>query len=115
MSKTVDMTRWNSIVDKIASRLIEQGEEAVSKLDKVMAIDFEEHFEFQNLKSEAFIAGRIDQDVAQAIYMALGENHAANRKNGGWTDQVDTAEKVAITQIMGELLSLKIKNLMTVA
>lgn len=108
MSNVLTITRWNQYVNGIADRLIEVGEAAVSNLDKEMSIDFEEHFKFQELKGEAFVSGRIDEATAQAIYMALGENHGANDENGGWAEQCDTAEKVAITKLMSELLSIKI-------
>lgn len=45
---------------------------------------------------------RLTFDEAQVVYHALGEGY--NEDNGGWTAETSLARKVAITQMVGELI-----------
>lgn len=71
-------------------------------LDADMAVDFAEHFAYQQAQAQAHAAGRISTDEALLIYAALGEIGSA--ANGGWASSTDLATKVAVTLSMGELL-----------
>lgn len=113
MSKTLTFGAWESYIASIRDNVKKQPQAEIDRLDAVMAIDFEEHFKFQALKSEAMLAGRIDVDVAQAICLALGDVYT--EYNGGWADGVDLATKVTITKIMEELLSLKLRKILKMA
>ena len=83
-------------------------EEALEKLDKTMALGFSDHFEFQNLQARAHASGQLTTEEAQTVYIALGE--VMSSKNGGWQPHVDLAMKTTITQIIGELVSIRIKE-----
>ena len=83
-------------------------DEALETLAKTMALSFTDHFEFQNLQAQAHASGKISADEARTIYAALGE--VMNSDNGGWQPHVDLAMKAMITQIMRELVSIRIKE-----
>ena len=83
-------------------------DEALETLAKTMALSFTDHFEYQNLQAQAPASGKISADEARTIYAALGG--VMNSKNGGWQPHVDLAMKTMITQIMGELVSIRIKE-----
>lgn len=78
---------------------------ALGSLDTKMAIDSEEHASFQTLKSQAHVMGRLTDGEAQVVYHALSEVWSTS--NGGWATGVDTATKVTITRMMGELLGIE--------
>ena len=83
-------------------------EEALKKLDKEMGLTFSDHFDYQNLQARAHASGKISADEARTIYAALGE--VMNSDNGGWQPHVDLAMKTVITQVIQELLSIRIKE-----
>jgi len=72
-------------------------------LDANMALSASEHVAYQNQQAQAAAAGRLNTDEALLIYAALGE--FADESNGGWQSGVGIAEKMVITQIIGELLA----------
>lgn len=80
----------------------------LTELDKAMAVDFEEHFKFQQMQAEFHVGGLLEPEAAQIIYIALGE--VGSVKNGGWAADTDTAQKVIVTQLMGELLTIKLSR-----
>lgn len=107
MTKKLTFSGFEGYIAGVQSNIANvQG--IIGHLDETMVINFEEHFQFQNLKTEAMLAGRIDEEVAQAIFMALGPNHS--EYNGGWADGVDLATKFTVTKIIEEVLGLKLKN-----
>jgi hypothetical protein len=114
MAKSLDIERFRALCDKVADNIIPQGEEVVKKLDDSMALEFDEWYQFQNMQTLAFASGRITAEVAQAIYRHLN-GEVMNGSNGGWSDETDTAEKVVITQLMSELIGLKIAGRLAVA
>ncbi len=77
------------------------------KLDSAMALTFDEHWRYQELKSRAMLEGSLSQEEAQLVYVALGESLSAT--NGGWSSGVDTATKVVLTKLFGELLEREIR------
>ena len=83
-------------------------DEALEKLAKTLALNFSDHFEYQNLQAQAHASGKISADEARTIYAALGE--VMNSDNGGWQPHVDLAMKTVITQVIQELLSIRIKE-----
>ena len=96
--------------------LIEKGvdlqgkpiEEALKKLDREMGLTFSDHFDYQNLQARAHASGQLTTEEAQTVYIALGE--VMSSKNGGWQPHVDLPMKVIITQLMAEILSIRIKE-----
>ena len=78
----------------------------LAKLDAGMAVDFGEHFEYQETQALAHASGRLETDAAAVVYGALGE--VGSSANGGWAAGTDTAAKVIVTQLVGELLRLRI-------
>jgi hypothetical protein len=98
------MNRIGDVIPKIERALADVGPEKAEELDAAMDVGFEEHFFFQQTQAEAHASGRISTEEALAIYAALGEVWSS--ENGGWAAGTDTATKCAVTQAMGELLSL---------
>ena len=79
-----------------------------TKLDDAMAVEFDEHYEYQQLQARFHVTGMLTPEAAQIVYNALGETGSVN--NGGWATNTDTATKVVVTQLMSELLSLSLKE-----
>jgi hypothetical protein len=79
----------------------------LEKVDANFDLIFEEHFKWQEIKSEAVLYNIISVEVGQLIYVALGNSLSAT--NGGWNKDVTTARKQAITQLMSELITQLIK------
>ena len=80
----------------------------LSNLDKGMAVDFEEHFKFQELQSQFHAGGLLTPEAAQIVYNSLGE--VGSDSNGGWSANTDTATKVIVTKLMDELLRLQLRQ-----
>jgi|6_EtaG_2_1085325.scaffolds.fasta_scaffold06935_6 hypothetical protein len=111
-------TGTNRIADAIGRQqeridaLVESGVDLQGKpiaatlesLDADMALSTSEHVAFKNQQARAAATGRLNTDEALLVYHALGE--WANEANGGWRAGVGLAEKVVITQLIGELLSV---------
>ena len=99
-------TRLNRLIAECRTKCAALDPSEVLKLDAAMAIDFEEHYEFQRLQVKYRTLEVMTNGAAQIVYMALGENHS--RSNGGWAQGTDTATKCIITQLMGQLLTMSI-------
>ena len=80
--------------------------EKMKELDSTLAVDFEEHFKFQELQAFFHVSGVLTPEAAQIVYNSLGE--VGSSENGGWAVNTDLATKVIVTQLMGELLKMKI-------
>jgi hypothetical protein len=100
----IGSNRITSSIEEIRSRMSALDEDAAAKLDANMAIDFEEHFHYQELQARSHAAGKLSTDEALVIYRALGE--VGSDANGGWASGVDTATKVACTLVISELMGL---------
>ena len=96
------MNRIADAVERVRVKLADLEPDAVAKLDADMAVEFDEHFAFQNAQARAHVEQRLSTEEAQVVYVALGEVGSA--ANGGWAADTDTATKVAVTLAMGELL-----------
>jgi hypothetical protein len=75
-------------------------------LDENLDLDFEEHFQYQETQARAHVMEKLSADEAQVIYSALGE--VGSSTNGGWARDTDLATKIIVTQIIGELLQMRI-------
>ena len=80
--------------------------EALAILDKNTDLTFSDHFNYQNLQARAHASGQLTTEEAQTIYVALGESMGS--KNGGWKSHVKLPMKLIITQLMAELLNIKV-------
>lgn len=76
----------------------------LTDLESSLATDTMDLVEYQNLQSQAHAAGKITFDEAQLLYKLLG-GQAPSAQH--W-DKLSIAERVAITQMMSELLDWKI-------
>jgi hypothetical protein len=72
-------------------------------MDETMSLTVQDHAAFQNQQLRAATMGKLNTDEALTISNALGEYH--NPENGGWSDGVNLATKVIITQMVSELLA----------
>ena len=82
---------------------------STAELEKGMSLKFDDHFQYQEIQARAHASGKQTLDEAQVVYMALGE--VMSTKNGGWKDHVDLGLKIAITQLMAEVLAERIGKL----
>lgn len=98
--------RFIQAIERTRVKLANIDDEVKLSLADDLAIDFEEHFEFQQTQARAHAMGKITTDEAQVIYASLGEVQSSG--NGGWAKSTDLATKVIVTQIMGELLEMRI-------
>lgn len=71
-------------------------------LDDGMAVEFDEHFAYQEAQARAHVMGKITPEEATIIYNALGE--VGSESNGGWAKDTDLVTKVVVTKIIGELI-----------
>lgn len=74
------------------------------QLEGTMAIDFQEHFGYQNAQARAHAEGKLTMEEAQVAYIALGE--VWTESNEGWAKGADLATKVTVTRMVGELLGV---------
>ena len=75
---------------------------ALTAFDESLALEFLEHFRYQQAQAEAHASGKLTTEEAMVVYRALGEEMSTT--NGGWQPHVDTALKVTITNLMAQLL-----------
>jgi len=99
--------RFHAYCAEVDNKLQSVNADKQEEMDKNLDLTFEEHFRFQQTQAESFAGGKIDQAVAQLIYISLGES--MSQTNGGWQPGVPLARKFAITKLMGELLSAKVR------
>ena len=78
--------------------------QAVATMDTETVFDFEEFVKFNNLNVAAHLKGLTTDEESQYIYDTLGE---------GGPDKINKASlatRLVFTQILGELLNLRIKG-----
>jgi hypothetical protein len=97
------MNRVSAAIAKVRIKYDALDSEAQTALDANMAVEFDEHFAFQQAQAHAHAAGKLTTDEAQIVYRALGE--VGSPDNGGWAARTDAPTKVAVTLLMGELLA----------
>ena len=83
-------------------KLEDKDAETIASLGKSCAIDSLDHASYQGAQSSAFVSGRITEDDAQIAYTSLGEVY--NESNGGWAQGTTIARKIAVTQMVAELI-----------
>ena len=102
--------RYKERIEAVKSKGVDlqliPSDESLAKLDETMALTFDDHFQYQQLQAQAHASGTLSTDEALVIYQALGESMST--ENGGWRSHVTLSMKVAITQVMGEILSARL-------
>jgi len=83
------------------------SEAEYQRMEDASRLDFTEHAAYQDTQAWAHASGIISYEEAQLIYQALGE--VGDEANGGWAPHTDLATKVIVTQIVSELLGIKIR------
>jgi hypothetical protein len=94
--------RIRQLEARIKSGEIEQGK--LDELDKQLATEAADLIEYQNLQAQAYASGKLSFAEADLIYRALGRESPSTAT---W-DNLPLATRVAITQVMAELLDWKI-------
>lgn len=100
------MNRVEIAIANMRKRVDALDDESRTRLDRVNDLTFDDHFGYQSKQSIAHASGKLSTEEAQVIYMALGESLSPD--NGGWSEGVDLATKIIITQIIGELLGVPV-------
>ena len=98
--------RIQGFIDKGVDLRGEPIMESLERLDEGMALSFSDHVGYQEAQARAHDSGRITTDEAQTVYLALGEGMSS--ENGGWQEHVTLPLKLAITQVVGELMGVEI-------
>lgn len=83
--------------------------ERMVELDAEAAIDFDTWFRFQKEQSQAHTSQLLTLDEAQYVYAALNGETFDDSVNGGWAEGVTLAQKVVITQVMSELIAIRLR------
>ena len=98
--------RIQGFIDKGVDLRGEPIMESLERLDEGMALSFSDHVGYQEAQVRAHASGRITMAEAQTVYLALGNGMSS--KNGGWQEHVTLPLKLAITQVVGELIEARI-------
>lgn len=106
----VEPTGRNRVRDriKLQQAKIDSGnipKEKLDNLDKALKTDLGDLFQYQQLQATAHAQGLLSTDEAELVYKLLGGEVPSEEK---W-DKLSIPEKVAITQVMDELLQMKLK------
>ena len=104
----VSSNRVQAMIDRVQAKF-DSGEIAKSKmddLDKAMKTGFMDLVRYQDLQASAHARGLITTEEATQIYQLLGGEAPSESK---W-DKLTLAQKVTITQVMGELMGAKLKH-----
>jgi hypothetical protein len=88
------------------ARLAELGPEKTKAVGEALAVDFNEHFDYQQLQAQAHGVGEISTADAQLIYASLGE--LGSESNGGWAADTDTATKYVVTRVIEEIITQRL-------
>lgn len=97
--------RIQAAIEGVRPKVAGLPEDKRQSLDEGMALTFSEHFQFQQKQAEAHASGLLSPDEALVIYSALGES--MSEANGGWQEHADTATKVIVTKVIGELVGVR--------
>lgn len=89
---------------RLEIKLADKDEAVWTRLEEGLAVDLADHAAYQNAQSQAFASGKITFDEAQIVYNALGECY--NESNGGWSAGTSLACKIAVTEMVGELIGV---------
>ena len=102
------LTRLADAIGAAATKIAALDASKAVELDAAMALIPSDHFAFQQQQAGAHASGLLSTEAAALIYRSLGESCTGS--NGGWAADTDTATKVVVTQLMGELLDRRIRG-----
>ena len=102
------ITRYQDRIDRLGGEdaIGLDGEKRIGDMHADMALSFQEFVSFQNLQASAHASGTISFNEAMTVYRTLG----GETYRGDWPTDTSLAAKTAITQLMGELVSARIKS-----
>lgn len=63
---------YYTMLSTMNANLAKLGPEPIARLEASMVVDFQEHFDYQTLQSEAYASGKIPLDVAKFLFKTLG-------------------------------------------
>jgi hypothetical protein len=101
--------RIEACIERYEERIRKQGPVGlngvpVESLHESNALSFQEFVDFQSLQSRAHASGKITTAEASTVYASLG----GEVYRGDWPEGTSLATKVAINQLMAELLGVKL-------
>jgi len=82
------------------------GEKRIGDMHADMALSYMEFFQFQELQAAAHASGTLTPAEAMTTYRTLG----GESYGGDWPNGTTLAAKIAITHLMGELLTVRTKQ-----
>jgi hypothetical protein len=82
------------------------GEKRIGDMHADMALSYMEFFQFQELQAAAHASGTLTPAEAITVYRTLG----GESYGGDWPNGTTLAAKIAITHLMGELLTVRTKQ-----
>lgn len=100
-----DRDRITPMLERIRAEIKAKGldAKALAKLSKGMDVDLMDYVSYQELKSEAFAAGKISLAEANMVYGWLGNTpDQFNRQ--------ELAVKIVVTKLIDEILGQKLKG-----
>jgi len=105
------MTPKNRLQERISSiqARIDGGDipqEKLDELEKNLSTSTSDLIEYQNVQALAHASGKISFEEADMVFNLLGRNAPSQEK---W-DRLSMAERVALTQMMAELLDWRVKQ-----
>ncbi len=102
------VNRIQDRIEQIDKQIKEGGipAEKIASLNKSLKTSWKDLVEYQNLQAAAHAAGKITTEEADLVYRLMGKENPTEEK---W-NRLSVAEKVAITQLMAELLDWRIKT-----
>lgn len=80
---------------------------ALPALEAGLANSTSDWVAYQKAQSTAHAMGVISTDEAQTIYIALGGEAPGP---GGWAEHADLATKVVVTNVLAELVALRLRG-----
>lgn len=94
--------KLNRLISECRVKCEALSSDKLKELDAGMALSSYDHFVFQEMQASAHAQGLLSTEAARIVYVALGEG-------ANWAAKTDTATKVIVTQLMGELLDIRVK------
>jgi hypothetical protein len=101
------MNRVQHSIDVVRSHFAELDADKLASIDSKLALDFGEHFDYQEVQALAHASGKLTTEEALIVYAALGE--VGSPSNGGWSSGVETATKYAITLTIEGLVKARVE------
>lgn len=101
------MNRVQHSIALVRSQFASLSADKLADIDDKLALDFTEHFDYQEVQARAHASGELSTEEAQIVYAALGE--VGSVSNGGWSAGVDTATKYAVVLTIEALVKKRVE------